>query len=211
MTRPVAENADAVRRQESAGRGTDRAPTRNQAAAPVETVDAAMAIAIGDVEAAIRREGDVAGMIEGMAGAMTLADLLPHLSLGVAEQDAMRVPVDDGDHSVRPGRDLVGIEAQRLAPAANECAIRRQGNDTRPGRVDRAVAAQQDMDEPIPIDGKVGDAPRRRRQRAPGALYAEQLVAKLHTQFRFHPDLVVIWRAAGRHSVGAAAACGERP
>ena len=194
---PVAEDADAMRRQEGAGRRSDRAPACDQAAAGVEAVDAAIAVAVRDVEAAIGREGDIAGVVEGMAGPVALADLPLHPAFGTAEEDAVGVAVDDGKAAIGRRRDLVGVEAERLAPAAHEAAICCQRDDARPIWLDRAVAAQQDMDEPVPADREIGDPAGCCGQGPPGTFDAVEPVAKRDAQFRFHSDLVVVARAAG--------------
>ena len=112
-------------------------------------MDAAVAIPIRDIEAAIGREGDVAGVIERLAWPMALADLLPYATFEIAEEDAMRVAVDDGEAAIRHRRDLVGIDAELFAPTPHEAAISPEHDDAGPRRIDGAFAAQQDVDESI--------------------------------------------------------------
>nr|WP_043235809.1 hypothetical protein [Bosea sp. LC85] len=185
----IAENAEAMRRQERARRRADGAPARQMPPSAIEPMHERVAVAIRHVEAPVRGKGDVAGMIERRAGLMRLPDLAPHGAIPIAEQDAVGITIDNGDHAIGACRDLVRIEAEAFAPARDAVPLARENHHAGARSVDRDVGPQQHVDATFGIARNVGDLSGCLAKVAPWPLDAKAPLAQPDAQFRLHHPL----------------------
>lgn len=155
----------------------------------VETMHERVAIAIRHIESSVRGKGDIAGMIERRARLMRPADLAPHGAIPVAEQDAVSITIDNGDHAIGACRNLVRIDAETFAPARDPASLTVENHDAGAGSVDRDVGAQQHIGATFGIVRDVGDLSRRLGQIAPRPLDAKAPLAQPDAQFRLHHPL----------------------
>ena len=130
-----------MRGHELAGAMPDLAEARDPSPLRREPVDAGVAIAVGDIDLAVRSHGGARRMVErlGPARPVAYAELEDRLPAHVEDDDLMRVAVDDPDAVLRVDGKPMRIEDRALAIGPNKGAVRREDQHWR-------VAPPQHMD-----------------------------------------------------------------
>ena len=124
----VAVAADVVRDVELAGIGAGLAPGEQELAVRAEFMDPRIAVAVRDVEIALRREGGVGAAVERLAAHIGRrlsgnAEGLQHLSVERALPHRMVAVIGQPERFVRRHEDAMRPHEDALAPAAQQIAV----------------------------------------------------------------------------------------
>ena len=119
-------------------------------------MDPRIAVAVGDVDFTVGRDGGARRMVERghPSRNVPLADPQQHFALEVEDDNLMRVAIGDPDAVPAVDRNAVRIEDLALPVAANERAVRVEDEH-------RRLAAPQHMHISQRVDGDLADARRR--------------------------------------------------